>query len=480
MLCYLIFLLVAALVLSFFSLLPFSPVSLILSSSLIVGICLVVNKVFAFIFKAPTNLESVYISALILSLIITPARSLQDYQFLFWAGILAMASKYVLAINKKHIFNPVAISLVLTTLSGLGSTSWWAGVLPMFPFILLGLLIIKKIKKWNLISYFFLTSITAAVLGAIFRGNDALVTFNTLFFNSPILFFALIMLIEPLTSPASKFKQSFYGIAVGLMVFYFTPEIALVLGNIFSYIVSPKVKLFLNLEQKIKIAPDIYDFIFSSNQKMSFLPGQYMEWTLPHNGIDSRGNRRYFTLASSPTEDNLKIGVKFYPQGSSFKKAMLNLDRKTRIVASQLAGDFVLPKDIKKKLVFIAGGIGITPFRSMIKYLLDKDEKRDIILFYADKNYQEIVYKEIFEKARKEIGIKTVYALTDVNEVPKNWQGKVGRVSDRMIAEEVPDYSDRIFYLSGPHSMVAAFEKTLQDMGIAKNKIKTDFFPGYA
>lgn len=478
MLYYLILLLIVALILSFFNLLPFIPVSLIFSSLFIIAICWITNKVFALTFKAPTNVESVYISALILSLIITPVKSFQDLPFLFWASILAMASKYILAINKKHIFNPAAISLVLTSFLKIGTASWWVGTGFMLPFILLGLLTIKKVKRWNLVFYFLLTFLFVILKQAFFNGNDIITTFNTLFLNSPLLFFAFVMLVEPLTTPPTKFLQSFYGAMVGLGIFYTTPEIALVLGNIFSYLVSSKEKLILLLKNKMKVGTDLIDFTFKLNKKFNFTPGQYLEWTLPHKGIDSRGNRRYFTIASSPTENNLKLGIRFYPQGSSFKKALLNLNAKTQIVASQLAGDFVLPKDANKKLVFIAGGIGITPFRSMIKYLLDTNQKRQIILLYSNKTASEIIYKDIFDLAFSKLRIKTVYTLTEQQSA--DWKGKKGRIDAKMIAEEVPDWKERFFYLSGPHVMVSAFEQVLKNMGVGSRQIKTDFFPGYA
>jgi ferredoxin-NADP reductase len=155
------------------------------------------------------------------------------------------------------------------------------------------------------------------------------------------------------------------------------------------------------------------------------------------------------------------------------------LDAKSSIVAGQLAGDFTLPEDKNKKLAFIAGGIGITPFRSMIKYLLDLEEARPITLFYSNKYANEIVYADIFHQADKNLGIKTVYTLTETEFVPSGWLGKIGRINEVMIKSEVPDYSERIFYLSGPHTMVTAFEDVLRGMGISKNKIKTDFFPGF-
>src|SRR5581483_252232 len=160
--------------------------------------------------------------------------------------------------------------------------------------------------------------------------------------------------------------------------------------------------------------------------------------------------------------------------GSSFKKSLLKLNANSPLVATQLAGDFTLPKDMDKKLVFIAGGIGITPYRSMIKYLLDKNEKRQIIVFYSSKTTEEIVYTDVLEEARIKLGIKTVYTLTDTTLVPSKWQGKIGRLNKDMILSEAPDFKERLFYLSGPHLMVVNFEKTLLELGVTPSNIKKD------
>jgi glycine betaine catabolism B len=149
-------------------------------------------------------------------------------------------------------------------------------------------------------------------------------------------------------------------------------------------------------------------------------------------------------------------------------------------VASQLAGDFVLPSSRQEKLVFMAGGIGITPFRSMIRDLLDRKEARPITVLYSSKAAPEIVYADVLEEARKELGIKTVYTLTDANCVPPDWQGGTGRFDAEMIAKAVPDYCERTFYLSGPRSLVVGFEEVLRNIGIPRSRIRTDFFSGYA
>lgn len=423
----------------------FSSINLLFSAAFLIATCWVTNKIFANIFKAPTNLESIYITALILALIVTPFQNYRDLIPLGLVAVLSQASKYLLAINKKHIFNPAAFAVAILAITGLGGASWWVGNTYMLPLVLFGgLLIVRKVRRFSLVLSFSLVSIIL----------------QQPFLTGPLLFFAFIMLTEPQTTPPTKFKQIIYGSLVGAATYFVTPEVALLLGNIFSYIVSPKEKLLLKLKEKIQIAQDTYDFVFGLDKKLVFLPGQYMEFTLGHKNPDSRGNRRYFTLSSSPTEQDLKIGIKFYPNASSFKKSLVSSNPGDTIVASQLTGEFNLPKDPSKKLAFIAGGIGATPFRSMIKYLLDKKEKRDITLLYSCNSESDFVYRDILNH------INTIYV--------------VGHLEPKVITREVPDYKDRIFYISGPHSMVDAFEKTLKEMGLSSNQIKIDFFPGYA
>jgi len=485
---YLIVLLVVAVVFGIFRTIPHNPLNIIFSSLFLVFFCGFSNDLFAKVFKAPTNVESVYITALILALIITPVKSLDGFIFLAWAAALAMASKYILAINRKHIFNPAAIAVVLTAYAINQSASWWVGNLPMMPFVAIGgLLIVRKIRREDMVFCFILAAILSIVVFSLVKGSDIIAVLNSLTFYSSLFFFAFVMLTEPSTTPPTKKLQIIYGILVGILFvpeihlgnIYSTPELALVAGNIFSYLVSPKEKLLLTLKEKIRLSPDTYDFIFSLKKRLAFSPGQYMEWTLKHESPDERGNRRYFTLASSPTENNLRLGVKFYEPSSSFKKAMLAMRGEKPIVASQKSGDFTLPSDRKRKLAFLAGGIGITPFRSILKYLTDKEEKRDIVVLYSNKYRSEIVYGDILGEAEKKLEAKIIYVLTDKNKIPKNWQGQTGRINADLIEKEIPDYKERYYYLSGPHAMVTAFETVLKTMGIGNRRIKTDFFPGF-
>jgi len=484
----LILLLAAAAVFGLFGILPYNFFDVILSTGFLLAVGLATNWIFAKTFKAPVNVESVYISALILALIISPVKGLDigGYVFLFWAAVLTQASKFILAINKKHIFNPAAVAVAVTAFAINQSASWWVGTAAILPLVLLtGLLIVKKIQRTDLVFSFLITALITTLTLGILQGSSVAILAKQALVDSPLFFFAFVMLTEPLTTPPTKNLQIFYGILTGFLFapqvhigsLYFSPELALVTGNVFSYLVSPKQKLLLTLKEKVRLSPDTYNFIFTSDKKLNFTPGQYLEWTLGHNRPDSRGNRRYFTIASSPTEREIIMGVKFYSESSSFKKSLLEMLPGDKIAAGQLAGDFTLDKNLNQKLAFIAGGIGITPFRSMIKNLLDKNQKRPIAVFYANRKPEDIVYKDVLDQAESRLGIKTVYTLT---QNAGSWDGETGHINERMIQSNLPDYRERMYYVSGPKSMVDSFTESLHNLGIPNSQIKTDFFPGFA
>lgn len=243
---------------SLFGLLPFSLLSLILSFGFLFIITRSTNFIFAKVYAAHTNPDSTLISALILALIITPARSLHELGFLFWAAVWTSASKYIFALKNKHIFNPVAIGMVVTSLFLGGSATWWVGTLPMLPFVLAGgLLIFKKIKHNGLVLSFFLTAGFIISLFSVLNGRNLTSAISRTIVGTPLLFFGFIMLTEPITIPPGFNLQVIYGALAGLLFvpqihlasLYTTPEIALVLANAFSYLAGPKFRLLFHQPQ---------------------------------------------------------------------------------------------------------------------------------------------------------------------------------------------------------------------------------------
>ena len=139
------------------------------------------------------------------------------------------------------------------------------------------------------------------------------------------------------------------------------------------------------------------------------------------------------------------------------------------IAAGQITGDFTLPDNTTQPLVFIAGGIGVTPFRSIIKNLIDKQEKRDIVLFYVVSDPAELVYKDVISESQKHgVIIKPIV----------NTAKHPAKLTEADI-KQLPKYKSRLYYLSGPQGMVKAYEQMLRAAGVKSKSIVTDYFPGY-
>ena len=483
---YLLAILGTAMVLGAVGKLAYSPMEIAMSAAYITLICWISHKVFEHVFEAPTNPESTLITGFILALIVAPATMPKDYVFLTAVSGLAVASKYLLAVGKKHIFNPAAVAVALTAAGAGDTANWWVGTALLAPVVVTGgVLIVRKIKRGHMVVSFMAAALVATAGFSMLSGGDVVSTVIKTISHSSLLFLGFVMLTEPLTSPGTLEGQRWYAVLVGVLFapqvhigsLYSTPELALVSGNILAFLVSPRAKFVASVAEVKRWGSSVQDFIFDTGQ-FRFKPGQYMEFTLPHSDADARGYRRYFTIASSPTEQHLRIGVKFYPKGSSFKTAMLKMNRDAVMGIAGLAGDFVMPKDTSRKLAFIAGGIGVTPFRSMVKYLIDTGQRRDVVMMYAERKLSDLAYVDVFNEAQHTPGLRIVYTLSAEAAVPPGFLR--GSISTEAIRREIPDYLERQFYISGPHSMVAAMQQQLSSLGVSDRQIKTDFFPGYA
>jgi ferredoxin-NADP reductase len=478
----LVVLAVIAIIFGFSGFIAYSGISLSISLVAILVTCFIVNTAITKVLGIYPNVESVWITGFILFFITFPVESLADLYAVCAVSVFAIASKYVLAVHKKHIWNPVAIALVVMSILGVGINAWWIGSkLFLIPVLVVSFLVVRKVRQFELFIYFALSAVVAAyVFHPLHLG-----TFVSMVVSGPLIFFGAIMLTEPLTFPPQRWARVAYAIIVGVLysshfnLGFITnsPALALVLGNIFSYLVSPKFRLKLTLVQKNQLSPDVYDFVWKSDHQLQFKPGQYLEWTLPGAGSDLRGNRRYFTIASSPTEENIRLGVKFYPSGSTFKNKLLALNTGDIISASSLAGQFVLPKDTTEKMVWIAGGIGITPFRAMAQYMVDANESRDVTLLYSVRTPADLVYKDVFESARG-VGVNSLYIVNSLEGESQLPSMRVGMIDTSFIQKEIVDYKTKVFYISGPHGMVSGVSNTLRSIGVPPSQIHTDFFPG--
>lgn len=465
--------------------LALNPFNMAVSLSVLLVSTYLVNRIFAGIWRLPANSESWLITALILFFLLPPATHAAGFWGAAAAGALASASKFILAWRGKHVFNPAALAAAAVNFSSLDPASWWVGTSALFPLsVLLGFLVVRKIQRFSMVVVFGAVALTVQFILLQMQGLPLDVGMKHAITASPLVFLGTIMLTEPATMPPRRGQQLIFAALVAVLYvtawqlgpFVIYPEVALLLGNVYAYLVSPKYRLRLQLREVQKISDRVYNYVFAPDRKFSFLPGQYMEWTLEHVPFDHRGNRRTFTIASSPTESMVQVGLKYYEPTSTFKYAFSRLQPGDTVYAGQLAGNFTLTGNEHKKLAFIAGGIGITPFRSMAKYLTDTGTHVDAVLLYSVSDPSELAYLADLQAAAA-VGLKTMALCAEADTAYPNVAAR--RLDADLLANAVPDYAERLFYVSGPETMVHAAKGYLRELGVSPLNIKTDRFTGY-
>lgn len=221
------------------------------------------------------------------------------------------------------------------------------------------------------------------------------------------------------------------------------------------------------------VAQNITTFWFRAEQKPDYAAGQYIELYLPHANADSRGQKRWFTLSSSPSETLLAVTTKTAKSGSSsFKNNLLGLRPGDTAVISQPMGDFVLPKDSALPLLFLAAGVGITPVRSIVKWLSDQHQQRDLHVVYGLRDVSELAYKDLIT------GYTTNFNTIISSEAIAQNQ-RPGRIDAKLLKKLVPDYISRLVYISGPERFVETLSKDLRMAGIPGGQLVLDFYHGY-
>jgi len=224
------------------------------------------------------------------------------------------------------------------------------------------------------------------------------------------------------------------------------------------------MKLFL--ESVKQEAGDAYSFIFRPETPLTWQAGQFMHYNLIHRNPDSRKTERYFTISSAPYEKNIMITTRLVEAASSFKKALKAMPVGGEIEADGPQGEFTVPDDVGEA-VFIAGGIGITPFHSI---LLDLDHRGVAIhatLMYANSTEHFVFREELEALAKRQPGFKMIYFVGG------------NLIDEAAIRRAAADVAHPVFYISGPEPMVQAMEAILKGMGVPEENIKRDYFPGY-
>lgn len=207
-------------------------------------------------------------------------------------------------------------------------------------------------------------------------------------------------------------------------------------------------------------------FVWQPESPVNWTAGKYLKYTLPHDNPDDRGITRFFTIAAAPFEKRPRITTRFTESnGSTFKTRLHSLKIGVTIEASNPMGDFIF--DTTRPVVMLAGGIGITPYRAMLLQLAHEGINFQVHLLYANRT-DKYVFKDQLEKIAAENQNFKISYFTD----PKHIE-----LVD--IQDAAAQFSNPMYYLSGPEPMVDHYNIMLKDAGIREEAIKLDDFPGY-
>lgn len=232
--------------------------------------------------------------------------------------------------------------------------------------------------------------------------------------------------------------------------------------------------------KKVKEAKDTYSFYLKPEKNINFSPGQFIYVTLPElKYSDKRGSTRHFTVASSPTEKQLMFTTRIR-QSSGYKRTLIELKKDDMVEINGPNGTFIVDEKEEGPHIFIAGGIGITPFMSMLSYKVKKNLKYKVTLLYSNTSKETTAFeKEITKFADKDKYLNVFHTIT--RETPKNWKGLKGRVDKKMLQDILPlkDVPLSRFWISGPPAMVDSMEKEVEKLRVNPDNIIVDKFSGY-
>lgn len=226
--------------------------------------------------------------------------------------------------------------------------------------------------------------------------------------------------------------------------------------------------------------PDVTTFVFSlGGQPYEYVAGQFAFFDLDRLTVqDPRDKRRHFTLSSSPTEhDIVQFTTKL--RGSGFKQTLLDASVGLEVDLELPRGCFTLPETADQPLVFLGGGIGVTPFRSMLRFATDELLPHKITMLYSAPTPEHLVFRSEFQSLPEENPNAHIICIVTEPGTGIEWHGETGRIDEDKIRKYVADIPDSLFYTCGPPPMVQEIKELLLSMSVARQHIRVERFSGY-
>ena len=231
------------------------------------------------------------------------------------------------------------------------------------------------------------------------------------------------------------------------------------------------------IKEKREVAKGTLMVVFDlQGQEVDHTPGQYFWVELPDRGHqDEKGLRRHISIVTSPTERGV-LGLATRLRDSAFKKTLAELEVGDEVEVEEPKGSFLLPEDTEREYAFLAGGIGITVFRCMLRYIGDKGLPYRITLVYSNRDRESAAFLDELEELERRIpGLKVVLTMTGDD----GWSGESRRIDEAMLRDHLGDLDRYTFFVAGPPGMAKGVDAVLKEAGLDEDRVHTGSFSGY-
>jgi ferredoxin-NADP reductase len=233
------------------------------------------------------------------------------------------------------------------------------------------------------------------------------------------------------------------------------------------------------LLSRVQVAEGTMAFHFEKPLHFDFKPGQAADVTLPDPPeTDSEGNTRTFSIASSPFENQLMFTTRM--RDTAFKRSLKKVPLGTEVRIGPAMGSFTLHKNSAKAAVLLAGGIGITPFLSIVRQAGHDRLPHKLYLFYSNRRPEDSAFLEALQMLENSNpDFQLICTMTEMTQSHKEWTGETGVINKEMLSGHLTALQGPIYYSAGPPAMVAAMKKMLVGAGVDEDDIRTEDFAGY-
>jgi ferredoxin-NADP reductase len=230
----------------------------------------------------------------------------------------------------------------------------------------------------------------------------------------------------------------------------------------------------VKLKEKRWIATSTAHFILEKPPGYKFIAGQFMDVRLP----GKEDLTHHFTITNSPDEETLSFATRM--RRSTYKDRLDKLDTGAELQISDASGDFEFKPVSGRKPVFIAGGIGITPFWSILQDSPASDSVTPIVLVYSNRRPQDVAFfEELRQLAEARDSFEMIATITEPDFAEMNWAGETGPIDAQLIRKAAPNVTAAEFYIAGPPAMVKAMQTLVADNGAPGSQIHAEKFVGY-